>query len=97
MIEETRRAERRRQVEAIKRSGFTPDGRGLLLPGLWACRAAASLTQRDLAERVGTSQGTIHDLERLMRGAYPKTIKKLCTTLEVAPADLLCAETIEEA
>jgi DNA-binding Xre family transcriptional regulator len=96
MIEEKRRAERRRQVAAIKRFGSAPNSRGFPLPGLWACRAAAGLTQRDLAERVGTSQGTVHDLECLMRGAYPKTIKKLCTALEVDPADLLCVETTED-
>jgi transcriptional regulator with XRE-family HTH domain len=56
----------------------------------------AGFTQRDLAERVRTSQGTIYELERLTRGAYPKTIKKLCAALEVEPSDLLCAEIAEQ-
>ena len=96
MIEEQQRADRRRQVEAIKSAGRDPKERGLLLHGLWACRAATGLTQKDLAATVGTSQGTIHDLERLLRGAYPKTIRRLCAALEVEPADLICAQATEE-
>lgn len=96
MIEDKRRTERHRQVEVIKSLGRSPSGRGLLLNGLWACRMAAGLTQRDLAEEVGTSQGTIHELERLGRGAYPKTIRRLSEALEVSPADLLTGQVIEE-
>lgn len=97
MIEETRDHDRRRrQVEAVKRLGRDANGRGLHLPGLWACRIAAGFTQRELAERIATNQGTIHDLERLGRGAYPKTLRRLCAALDVEPADLLCAEVTEE-
>jgi len=96
MIEEKRKHERRRQVEAVKRLGRDANGRGLHLPGLWACRMAAGLTQRDLALAIGSNQATIHELERLLRGAYPKTIRSLCAALLVEPADLLCAEATEE-
>ena len=96
MIEEKRKHERRRQVEAVKRHGRDANGRGLHLPGLWACRMAAGLTQRDLAMAIGSNQATIHELERSLRGAYPKTIRSLCVALLVEPADLLCAEATEE-
>ena len=96
MIEEKRKHERRRQVEAVKRHGRDANGRGLHLPGLWACRMAAGLTQRDLATAIGSNQATIHELERSLRGAYPKTIRSLCVALLVEPADLLCAEATEE-
>lgn len=94
MIEETRKY-KRRQVEAIKKLGRDTNGRGLRLPGLWACRMAAGLTQRQLAERLGAGQRTIHELERLNRGAYPKTVGRLCAALDVEPADLLSAEAAE--
>ena len=96
MIEEKRKHERRRQVEAVKRHGRDANGRGLHLPGLWACRMAAGLTQRDLAMTIGSNQATIHELERSLRGAYPRTIRSLCAALLVEPADLLCAEATEE-
>jgi DNA-binding Xre family transcriptional regulator len=92
MIEKQRKHERRREVEAIKKLERANPGRGVPLRGLWACRMAAGLSQRGLAARVGTSQGTIHSLESLSRGAYPKTVSRLCEALEVEPADLLCAK-----
>lgn len=94
MIEETRKY-KRRQVEAIKKLGRDTNVRGLRLPGLWACRMAAGLTQRQLAERLGAGQRTIHELERMDRGAYPKTVGRLCAALDVEPADLLSAEAAE--
>jgi DNA-binding XRE family transcriptional regulator len=96
MIEEKQRHERRRQVEAVKRHVRDANGRGLHLPGLWACRMAAGLSQRDLATAIGSNQATIHELERSLRGAYPKTVRSLCAALLVEPADLLCAEATEE-
>ena len=96
MIEEKRRHERRRQVEAVKRHVRDAHGRGLHLPGLWACRQAAGFSQRDLATAIGSNQATIHELERSLRGAYPKTVRSLCAALLVEPADLLCAEATEE-
>ena len=96
VIEEQRKAERHHRVEAIKKLGRDANGRGLRLPGLWACRMAAGLTQRQLAMLVGTSQGTITSLETQERGAYPRTVKRLCVALDVAPSDLLSAEPAEE-
>jgi transcriptional regulator with XRE-family HTH domain len=95
MIEEKQRHERRRQVEAVKRHVRDANSRGLHLPGLWACRMAAGLSQRDLATAIGSNQATIHELERSLRGAYPKTVRSLCAALLVEPADLLCAEATE--
>ena len=83
--------ERRHQVAAIKEGARTVnDGRSYLLPGLWACRLASGLTQRELAGAIGSNQGTVRELERLERGAYIKTIRRLCRALEVCPEDLLC-------
>jgi DNA-binding Xre family transcriptional regulator len=45
---------------------------------------------------VGASQGTITSLEHMSRGAYPKTLRRLCAALKVEPVDLLCAEPTEE-
>lgn len=96
MIEKHRKHERRREIEAIKKLKRADLGRGVPLRGLWACRRAAAFTQRGLAEAVGTNQGTIHALECLDRGAYPKTVRKLCAALEVEPADLLCGGAAED-
>jgi transcriptional regulator with XRE-family HTH domain len=57
---------------------------------------AADLTQRELAAAIGSNQATIHQLERLLRAAYPKTVRKLCAALDAEPVDLLCAEGAEE-
>src|SRR5215207_6737418 len=84
------KTERSRQVAAIKETAkSTNGGRSYLLKGLWACRLAAGLDQRQLAEAMGSSQGTVGQLERGDRGAYPKTILRLCEVLGVAPEDLL--------
>ena len=83
--------ERRRQIYAIKKGARSLNGgRSYLLQGLWACRQAAGLTQRQLAETMGSSRTTVRKLERLSRGAYPKTIRRLCGVLGVTPEDLLC-------
>ena len=90
------KAEHRRQVESIKRGArFSAGGRGYLLPGLWACRLAAGLTQRQLAESMGSDQATVRKLEREDRGAYMKTIRRLCEALGVTPGDLLCKDAAE--
>lgn len=65
------------------------DNRGAYLRGLRACRLMAALSQRDLAERIGTHQSTICALESQNRGAYPRTIRKLCEALKVEPSDLI--------
>jgi DNA-binding Xre family transcriptional regulator len=41
---------------------------------------------------IGTNQNTIQQLESQRRGAYPKTVSKLCQALGVEPADLMCIE-----
>ncbi len=83
--------ERRRRVAMIKQGArSTNGGRSYLLPGLWACRLAAGLTQRQLAEAIGGTQTTVRKLERQARGAYPRTIRRLCEALGVAPEDLIC-------
>ncbi len=81
----------RSRVETIGRGAeVNPNGRGILLPGLWAARLSMGLTQRALAGMVGMGQSGVHELETLARGAYPRTISKLCEALEVEPADLMC-------
>jgi len=89
-------SERSREISAIKKQGRNGRGRGTPLPGLWACRTATGLTQRELAMLVGTSQGTITSLEHMSRGCYPTTLRRLCAALKVEPVDLLCAEAAEE-
>jgi ribosome-binding protein aMBF1 (putative translation factor) len=90
------RTERQRQVAAIKKGARSLNGgRSYLLQGLWACRQAAGLTQRQLAEMMGSSQTTVRKLERQSRGAYPKTIQCLCRALGVIPEDLLCGSSNE--
>ena len=69
--------------------GDAHGSRSVKLHGLWGCRQAANLTQRQLASLVGGSQTSIRSLESLDRGAYPKTIRKLAEALEVTPADLI--------
>jgi DNA-binding XRE family transcriptional regulator len=98
MIEEERKSDRRRQeVQVIKRIG-RPDemGRGVYLPGLWACRLAAGITQRELAQMSGTARTTIRSLERGDRHAHATTLRRLSEALEVSPADLLTAQVAEE-
>jgi transcriptional regulator with XRE-family HTH domain len=91
MTDET---ERRRQRVAIIKENAEPanDGRSYLLKGLWACRLAAGVDQRQLAEAMGSSQVTVGQFERGVRGVYPKTIARLCEVHGVAPEDLLCGD-----
>jgi DNA-binding XRE family transcriptional regulator len=70
--------------------------RGAYLHGLHACRLMAALTQRELAEKIGTHQSTICDLENLKRGGYPTTVRRLCKVLEVEPAKLLYGEAYKD-
>ncbi len=82
--------ERREQVgRIIEQVGEFYGARSIRLYGLWGCRQAANLTQRQLASLIGGSQTTIGSLEALKRGAYPKTIRKLAEALEVSPVDLI--------
>ena len=92
------KTERSRRVAAIKETAkSTNGGRSYLLRGLWACRLAAGLTQRELADAMGGSQATVGQLERGDRGAYPKTIVRLCECLGVAPENLLSGDSPSEA
>ena len=91
------KAERRRRVSEIKQGARSiNNGRSYLLPGLWACRLSEGLTQRQLAKRIGSSPTTVRQLERQSRGAYPKTIRKLCAALDVTPEVLLCGDSTEQ-
>jgi len=84
------KTERSRRVTAIKETAkSTNGGRSYLLKGLRACRLAAGLTQRELADAMGGSQATVGLLERGCRGAYLGTIACLCDALGIAPEDLL--------
>ncbi len=97
MTEQSRRCTRQKQDKTIeKKLARGPKNRGAYLPGLWSCRMAAGLTQRELARLAGSHQSTICDLENLNRGGYPATIKRLCKALAVAPVDLLCGELSED-
>src|SRR5215208_1364116 len=91
------KTKRSRQVAAIKETAkSTNGGRSYMLKGLWACRLAAGLDQRQLAEAMGSTQATVGQLERGDRGAYPKTIVRLCAALGVAPEDLLSGDGPDE-
>ena len=96
MIEEAHKADRRRQVQEIKRLGPAREGGGAYLPGLWACRLASGYSQQELAERAGTGRSTIRSLERQDRRAHASTIRRLSEALKVEPADLLTAEAAEQ-
>jgi transcriptional regulator with XRE-family HTH domain len=64
-------------------------GRSIPLPGLRAARQKAGLTQDELAKLAGVGRGTVHRLETLERGGYPRTLRKLATALGVTPAYLV--------
>ncbi|MDP9439830.1 MAG: helix-turn-helix domain-containing protein [Actinomycetota bacterium] len=64
--------------------------KGVPLPGLRELRRMRGLSQRETAERAGITQGTVWQLETGRRGAYPRTIKRLCRALRVTPEDLIC-------
>lgn len=59
------------------------------LPHLRGLRQQAVLSQEQLAERSGVARDTISKLETGRRKAYPTTIHKLATGLEVEPRMLL--------
>lgn len=81
------------RVAGVKEAAVSANGgRSYRLRGLWACRLAAGLTQRQLAEAMGGSKATVGQLERRRRGAYPGTIARLCDALGVAPDDLLSGD-----
>jgi transcriptional regulator with XRE-family HTH domain len=75
-------------------TGTCPN-RGIPLPVLRSARQRLGLSQRQLATRAGMGQGTICKLERMERGAYPKTLQKLATALGVSTAHLVEARVDE--
>ncbi|MDP9478726.1 MAG: helix-turn-helix domain-containing protein [Actinomycetota bacterium] len=70
--------------------------KGVPLPGLRELRRRRGLSQREVAEQAGITQGTIWQLETGRRGAYPRTIRRLCKALGVAPEDLICGRGAEQ-
>jgi DNA-binding XRE family transcriptional regulator len=97
MIEERCKTEqRRREVRAIKKIvGPNRRGRDAFLPGLFACRLAAGVSQAELAEQARVARTTIRGLESGDRRAYATTLRRISEALSVAPADLLTAEAAE--
>ena len=63
--------------------------RSIALLGLRATRQKAGLTQNELAELAGVARGSVHRLETLKRGGYPRTLRKLARALGVTPAQLV--------
>lgn len=59
------------------------------LPHLRNFRRRAVMSQDQLAERSGVARDTISKLETGQRKAYPSTIRKLASGLEVEPQILL--------
>jgi transcriptional regulator with XRE-family HTH domain len=64
--------------------------RSIYLPCLRERRRRRGLSQKELGELARVSPGTVYRLENGLRGAYPGTVRKLATALEVAPEALLC-------
>jgi transcriptional regulator with XRE-family HTH domain len=63
--------------------------RGTPLPTLRTLRRSKGLSQKDLGELAGVSAGTVYRLENGLRGAYPGTVRKLASALDVSPAELV--------
>jgi transcriptional regulator with XRE-family HTH domain len=60
-----------------------------LVPGLKKHRILASLTQEELAQRVGIHRVSINELENLKRPARPRNLKHLAEVLGVETRDLV--------
>ncbi len=69
--------------------------RSVHLAGLRAQRQRRAITQRELAELAGVTQGTLWILEAGHRGAYPRTVKRLCQALGVTPEELTSEDSAE--
>jgi len=63
--------------------------RSIHLPYLRTLRQRRGLSQKELGDLARVSSGTIYRVENALRGAYPGTVRKLATALEVAPEELL--------
>ena len=59
------------------------------LPHLRNFRQRAVMSQEQLAEKSGVARDTISKLETGQRGAYPSTIRKLASGLDVEPQMLV--------
>ena len=78
----------------------------VFVPGLKACRWAAALSERDLAELVGTSQTRINNFTKTVtineKGepqgfkADDLMLERLCQALKVWPEDLTTAAVVED-
>jgi len=71
-----------------------PQKSGIYLPGLRTARIVCGLSQADLAREAHVGTTTVHQLELMRRGAYPKTIRKLSGALRVKPIDLMCPDPV---
>lgn len=97
MIEEGQKTERRREVQVIKRIiGPNKRSRGAFLPGLFACRMAAGVSQAELAALAQVARTTIRSLESGDRRAQATTFRRISEALGVTPAELLTAAAEEE-
>jgi DNA-binding XRE family transcriptional regulator len=65
------------------------------LGGLKSCRLAAGLTQKALAERVGSNQTTLADLENWDK-ADTRMIRRLREELKVEREDLVYRRSVED-
>jgi transcriptional regulator with XRE-family HTH domain len=63
--------------------------RSIHLPYLRELRQRKGLSQKELGDLARLSPGTVYRVENGLRGAYPGTVRKLATALEVAPEELL--------
>ena len=59
------------------------------IPHLRGLRRRAVMSQEQLAEKSGVARDTISKLETGRRKAYPVTVRKLATGLDVAPQLLM--------
>jgi transcriptional regulator with XRE-family HTH domain len=63
--------------------------RSIHLPYLRELRQRKGLSQKELGDLARLSPGTVYRVENGLRGAYPGTVRKLATALEVDPEELL--------
>jgi transcriptional regulator with XRE-family HTH domain len=56
---------------------------------LKALRQERMLSQRDLAQAIGSVQAVVSELERGKRRAQPRTVRKLAAALGVEPKELV--------
>jgi len=69
--------------------------RSVLLPGLKPIRRSRALSQEELARLSGLSKGSIRRLEKMERGAFLRTVRKIAGALDVPPAQLMREHPLE--